>query len=236
MASWTCWIGSSSGIWARPRRPRRPRRRRWRRRRRPVRRSSIGGSSGAPGRGGVGQSGDGVGGGGDHAVGDPGGPGDGDAEPEAGEDQRVVGLGDAVGDPVERRPGANGLPVATRARPSVQARRSAGSASALRGRVGQRHDDRPVGVRGHVPDDGLGERAGLGGGADQHGRVDLGDDLGEADPRRPSAAQPATSAAGSGVGQLEVAQARVVVDEQAPAAQRPRTAGSPPRGTALRGS
>ena len=101
------------------------------------------------GGGGVGESGDGVCGGGDHAVGDPAGAGDRDAEAEAGEDQRVVGLGDAIGalaadDRRERAAGGD-------QRPAVgPADEVLGQRLALRRRVGQRHDDRPLGVRGHL--------------------------------------------------------------------------------------
>ena len=94
-----------------------------------VRRSLIGGSSGAPRVVGVGQLGHRVRGRGDHAVGDPAGPGHRDAEAEAGEDQRVVGLGDRGRSGPRARPASNGLPVAISARPSVQRIRSAGSAS-----------------------------------------------------------------------------------------------------------
>ena len=75
---------------------------------------------------------------------------------------------------------SNGEPVATMARPSVQRRTSAGVASADRGRVGQRQDDRPLGRRRHRPDDGLVERAGHPGRADEDGRPDPLDRLDEA--------------------------------------------------------
>ena len=96
-----------------------------------ARRSVIGGRSGSPGVLASDRSATACGGGGDHPVADPGGLGHGDAQPEAGEHQGVVGLGDLVGPPLvgDRW---KGLPVAVRTFPSVQAIRSAGVASALR--------------------------------------------------------------------------------------------------------
>jgi len=96
MAWWTCWIGSSSGTWANPSSAAA-----WRRRSPPRPAPAAGRSPAAaagPRAGGVGEFGDGVGGSGDHALADPAGLGDGDAEPEGGEDERVVGLRDVVGE------------------------------------------------------------------------------------------------------------------------------------------
>ena len=56
--------------------------------------------------------------------------GDDRAEPDAREDEDVVGLADLVAHAVERRPRRTASPVATSARPSVQRRTSAGVASA----------------------------------------------------------------------------------------------------------
>ena len=53
------------------------------------------------------------------------------AEADAGEDEDVVGLPDEVRPAGVAPPGAKGLPVATTARPSVQAITSAGTASEL---------------------------------------------------------------------------------------------------------
>ncbi len=49
------------------------------------------------------------------------------------------------------------------------------------GRVGDREDDRPLDPRRHRAYDPLGERAVRGGGAQQHGRFDPLDDLGQRD-------------------------------------------------------
>ena len=91
----------------------------------------------------------------------------------------------------------NGPPVAINARPSVQAIRSAGVASAAK-RTGKREDDGPLGMRGHVPDDRFRESAGYRRRADQHGRPHPANHLGQADMpfQRRRASRPLTSAAG----------------------------------------
>ena len=134
------------------------------------------GQDGGARRGGVGQAGQGVGGGGQHAVADPAGPSHGDPEPQAGEDERVVGLGELVVDAVvgyrpERTAGRDERP------PAGPGDQVGGFSLGMRGRVGQRHDDRPFGMRSHLSDDRLGEDPGLTRGPDQHSGAAAGHDL-----------------------------------------------------------
>src|SRR4029453_1429844 len=99
------------------------------------------------------------------------------------------------------------------------------------GRVGQGHDHRPLGVGGQLADDRLGERAGLGGGADQHGRVDVADNVGQRGALAGAGAGPAGDLGRRpGVGPLEVQQpVGPVVGEQALAAPaREPPGGLPP--------
>ena len=119
------------------------------------------------------------GGGEEHPLGDRGRLGHDRAEPETREDEHVVGLADlpppAVDhDRVERRAGRDDRPAVGPAQ-DVERGRLRG-----RGRVRERQDDRPLGGRGHRPDDPLVERAGDAGRADQDGRPDALDRLDEA--------------------------------------------------------
>ena len=188
------------------------------------RRLVTGGSTAAPGRGGVGQAGQRVGRRGQHAVADPAGPADGDPEPEAGKDQRVVGLGHLVLDSVvvHRRERAAGRDQRPPAGPGDQV---SGLGLGVRGRVGQRHDDRPVNVGCHLGDDRLGEGAGLRRGPDQHRGPAVRHYLGQADAAV-LVALPAGHLVGLAcVRDLEVPQlARIVAGQQALAAEARRTA------------
>ena len=86
----------------------------------------------------------------------------------------------------------NGLPVPTRARPSVHASTSDGIASQLRSRVRQRQHDRAGNLVGLGADHSLGEQAGMPGDTDQSVGRDLADDSEQRNSGRRSSAMPAT--------------------------------------------
>ena len=77
--------------------------------------------------------------------------------------------------------GGKGLPVPTSARPSVHRSRSSGTASALRGGVGEREDDGAGRVLGHGAHDLFREDAGLTGDAYQHRDPGVRDHIEERD-------------------------------------------------------
>ncbi len=78
--------------------------------------------------------------------------------------------------------GGNGEPAATSARPPVQSARSCGRASLREVGLDSGMMIGRSGMRGHLPHDGLGERAGRGGQADQRGGPRRRDHGGEAGP------------------------------------------------------
>ena len=182
------------------------------------------------------QSSNRLGGGSDHPGADPGGLDDGNAEADAGKHQRVVGLSDPIGPALvhNRRERTAGCDEHAAIGPRDQIR---GHRLGLRRRVGQRHDDGSFCVRGHVLDDRFGECSGLGGGADQDGRVYMSDDVCQFDPRRVDTELPVTHLVPcSGVGPLEITQTRHIASPAGPCCSGRRTGWSPPASTDHRGS
>ena len=81
--------------------------------------------------------------------------------------------------------GGKGLPVATRARPSVHLITSSGTTSVVRCRVGHRHDHRTVDIGRGGSYDRFGERSTLAADAYESGRFGVGNDFFEI-PDRPA--------------------------------------------------
>ena len=118
--------------------------------------------------------------------------------------------------------GANGLPVATSARPSVQRIRSAGTASALEVGLDSGMMIGRSSCGRHLPHDRLAERASLGGGADQHRWLHMCDDIGQRVSGPATRRGPGRQLASwTGIRHLEVEQLRGVRGQQALDAQRP---------------